>query len=120
MIEYLNVEENILLPLKYSDKNYDEEYLLKNVLKKVNLNINYRYRNINSLSGGEKIRVALARAIINNPSIIFADEPTGNLDIKNREIILNLLKKLQNDGKTILMVTHDLTTLKYSNKIIEL
>ena len=74
----------------------------------------------NELSGGEKQRVAIARALINKPEIIFADEPTGNLDSKMSIEISNILSKLNQEGQTIVMVTHNEELAKSSNKIFEL
>ena len=68
----------------------------------------YRNRRVNELSGGEKQRIAIARALVNNPDIILADEPTGALDIKNKVSIVELLFQLKSKGKTLLMVTHDM------------
>lgn len=74
----------------------------------------------NQLSGGEKQRVAIARALINNPEIIFADEPTGNLDSKSGAQIMEILEKLNNEGKTIILVTHEADTARHAKRIIHL
>ena len=72
------------------------------------------------LSGGEKQRVAIARALVNDPTIIFADEPTGNLDSKSGQQILEILEKLNNEGRTIILVTHEEDTAKHAKRIIKL
>ena len=73
-----------------------------------------------NLSGGEQQRVAIARALVNDPQVIFADEPTGNLDSYNHNIIMSLLKKLHENGKTIILVTHDESNIKYATKVIRI
>ena len=72
------------------------------------------------LSGGQQQRVAIARSLVNNPKLIFADEPTGALDSETSTDIMNLLKDLNNQGKTIIMVTHDADLIKYATKVIRL
>jgi putative ABC transport system ATP-binding protein len=74
----------------------------------------------NQLSGGEKQRVAIARALINNPSILLADEPTGNLDSKTSKEILSLFKKLHDEGQTIIMVTHESDVACHANRVIRM
>ena len=89
------------------------------MLKKVGLE--HRLNHLPSqLSGGEQQRVCIARALINEPDIIIADEPTGNLDEANEKIVLNLFQELQNEGKTLLLVTHNPELAKYANKIVYL
>ena len=72
------------------------------------------------LSGGEKQRVAIARAIVNSPLIIFADEPTGNLDSKSGEVVMNIFRELNDKGHTIVLVTHETYTAQYAQRIIKL
>ena len=74
----------------------------------------------NELSGGQRQRVAIARALVNNPSIILADEPTGNLDSKTSYSIMDLFQKLHNDGNTIIMVTHEDDIAHYAHRIVKL
>lgn len=69
---------------------------------------NYIHRNVNELSGGEKQRISIARAMVNDPDIILADEPTGSLDVDNKEMIVENLFNLRKNGKTVIIVTHDL------------
>jgi putative ABC transport system ATP-binding protein len=99
--------DNVTLPLKYSltPKSQWNDKAVK-MLQQVGLGDRI-YNKSNELSGGQKQRVAIARALVNDPAIIFADEPTGNLDSKTGEEITNLFKELNNQGKTIILVTHD-------------
>ncbi len=99
--------DNVALPLVYARKNHTTQaQLAKEMLEKVGLGD--RLGNAPSqLSGGQQQRVAIARALVNNPSIIFADEPTGNLDSKSGQEIQKLLVKLHQEGKTIIVVTHE-------------
>lgn len=99
--------DNVILPLKYSDVPRSEWAIrAKNMLKLVDLESRILNKS-NELSGGQKQRVAIARALINDPSIILADEPTGNLDSKTGDEIVKLFHKLNDQGKTIIIVTHD-------------
>ncbi len=99
--------ENVILPLKYSEVPGSEwESKATEMLKKVGLGDRMQNKS-NELSGGQKQRVAIARALVNNPSIVFADEPTGNLDSKTGKAIEDLLTELNEEGKTIIIVTHD-------------
>ena len=96
-----------------------DETQAKKTLKKVGLA--HRINHLPSeLSGGEQQRVCIARALINEPDIIIADEPTGNLDETNEKIVLELFQTLQNEGKTLLLVTHNPELGKYANKIVYL
>lgn len=97
--------QNVSLPLLYSEKRFDKEKALA-VLEKVDL-INRADHKPNELSGGQQQRVAIARALINNPKIIFADEPTGNLDSKSEKEIMDILKTLNAQGITLVIVTHE-------------
>jgi putative ABC transport system ATP-binding protein len=114
------VFENVELPLLY---NQNSKNSLKNkekvtkALKAVGLENRMNYYS-NQISGGQKQRVAIARALINNPEVIFADEPTGNLDSKSGEKVMNTLKKLNQEGKTIILVTHEEELLHYAKRII--
>ncbi len=74
----------------------------------------------NQISGGEKQRVAIARALINNPSVIFADEPTGNLDSKSGTQVMSILQKLNNEGHTVILVTHETYTSEHAKRIISM
>jgi putative ABC transport system ATP-binding protein len=111
-----SVVENVRLPLLYSETPHDKNKVRK-AIEAVGLEHRANFLS-NQLSGGEKQRVAIARAIVNNPSIIFADEPTGNLDSKSGNQILHILQDLNNQGKTIIMVTHERDTAEHAKRII--
>ncbi len=120
LLPRFNSLENTMLPLHYSDlprKKWKEK--ATEVLNLVELG-DRLYNKSNELSGGQLQRVAIARALVNDPSIIFADEPTGNLDTKTGQEIENLLKKLHKQGKTIVVVTHDEDISKIADKKINL
>ena len=112
------VLENILLPTSYTDLPKKER--LKHAMDAIEaVAMTHRINHYSSqLSGGEKQRVAIARALVNNPSIVFADEPTGNLDTKTGEKVLELLAELNEQGHTIVMVTHEEEAAEYSRRII--
>ncbi|MBU4210751.1 ABC transporter ATP-binding protein [Patescibacteria group bacterium] len=110
--------DNTILPLLYSDIPQKEHKKLGiKMLDKVKIK-NKASNTPAQLSGGEQQRVAIARALINNPKIILADEPTGNLDSKSGKNIIKLLKRLNKEGKTIILVTHDLSLAKLANRMI--
>lgn len=120
LIPYLTVFENVMLMLdmvKLKEKGKIKK--TKEALRKVGL-IKHSHKKPNELSGGMKQRVALARAIINEPDIILADEPTGALDKKNANKVLNILKNLSLEGKLVIVVTHSNNVKKFANKIITL
>ena len=120
LLEDFTVIENIMLPARLT--KIDEMALMEKALGLINkfeLDLT-KNQYPNELSGGEKQRVAIARALINKPEIIFADEPTGNLDSKMSIEISNILSKLNQEGQTIVMVTHNEELAKSSNKIFEL
>jgi putative ABC transport system ATP-binding protein len=116
------VFENIELPLIYDERKESQSLIKKKVeeaLKAVNLE--ERINNFsNQLSGGEQQRVAIARALVNDPALILADEPTGNLDSKNGLQIMRILQKLNDDGHTIVMVTHETYTSEHAKRIISM
>lgn len=111
-----NALENVELPLIYSDKP-DISRLAREALETVGLKDRI-YHNPSELSGGEQQRVAIARALVNDPEIIFADEPTGNLDSKSSYEIMALFKKLNQLGRTIVLVTHEPDIAEYAERII--
>lgn len=112
------VLDNVKLPLTYSkDKNNMEERA-KKVLESVGLGHRLNYFT-NQISGGEKQRVAIARALVNDPSVIFADEPTGNLDSKSGNQVMQILQKLNEEGNTIILVTHETFTAEHAKRIIK-
>jgi putative ABC transport system ATP-binding protein len=112
--------ENVALPLVYAGygKSRREEKA-RQVLESVGLGDRARHRP-NELSGGQRQRVAIARALVNNPSIILADEPTGNLDSKTSHEIMDLFENLHAQGNTIIMVTHEEDIAKYAHRIVRL
>ncbi|GKZ04440.1 ABC transporter ATP-binding protein [Paraclostridium bifermentans] len=118
LIPVLTVEENIKLPT-INTSNQDDGYV--NELMEL-LNIKERKNHLpNQLSGGQQQRVAIGRALVNKPAIIFADEPTGNLDTKTESEVLNLLKESQKKyNQTIIMITHNMDIAKYADKIIKI
>ena len=112
--------ENVMLPLVYSgyDKKERNQKAI-NALDKVNLSDRIKHRP-NELSGGQRQRVAVARALVNNPSIILADEPTGNLDSTTSEEIMALFQNIHKNGNTIIIVTHEEDIAQYAHRIIRL
>jgi len=110
--------DNVMLPLQYSSTpKKDWKNMAMKAIELVGLKDRV-YNKSNELSGGQKQRVAIARALVNNPSLVFADEPTGNLDSKTGDEIENLLRKLHETGKTIIIVTHDEDLAKVAEKTI--
>lgn len=121
LISDLTVFENVMLPLTYqSNKTKKQiESKVNEVLSKVEMS--HRKNHFPSqLSGGQQQRVAVARALVNDPSIILADEPTGNLDSKNAEAVLQLFDQLHQEGATICMVTHDPESAKRASRCLEM
>jgi putative ABC transport system ATP-binding protein len=115
------VLENVKLPLAYS--GVKEEYwedMARKAVESVGLSHRLEFEP-SQLSGGEKQRVAIARALVNGPQVIFADEPTGNLDSKSGELIMEIIQKLNADkGHTIILITHETYTAEYAERIIRL
>lgn len=119
LIPTLNVEENITLPLLLDNREVDEK-ALNDLLKELGLN-DRRKHLPNELSGGQQQRTSIGRALITNPSIVLADEPTGNLDSKNSDEIVKLLKKSNKDLKqTIIMITHNMEIAKECDRVIKI
>lgn len=112
------VFQNVELPLIINGA-YRNRQKVETVLKSLDLEEKIDAK-AKLLSGGEQQRVAIARAIINNPDIILADEPCGNLDTENGNIVMSLLEKLHNEGKTVVLVTHDETDAKRAKRIVTL
>jgi putative ABC transport system ATP-binding protein len=113
------VLENTILPLTYSNKKIDHRKRAREVLESVGLGHRLNYYS-NQISGGEKQRVAIARSLVNDPEIIFADEPTGNLDSKSGKQVMEILQDLNDKGKTVILVTHESSTAKHADRIIQL
>jgi ABC-type lipoprotein export system ATPase subunit len=112
------VLDNVKLPLIYSNKK-DHDNLAKKALADVGLSHRLDFFT-NQISGGEKQRVAIARALVCDPAIIFADEPTGNLDSKSGNAILEILQKLNDKGHTIILVTHEMDTANHAKRVIHI
>ena len=109
-----------MLPLKYAGVREDSAITMaKNVLDKVGLT-NRINHSPSELSGGQQQRVAIARALVNKPSIIFADEPTGNLDSQTGDDVMNLFKELNEQGQTIILITHEEDIARQSKRIINI
>ncbi|MGI6341339.1 MAG: ABC transporter ATP-binding protein [Minisyncoccales bacterium] len=120
LLTNLTVLENVTLPLIYSNVSSEERNKRgKQLLEQVGLSHRLNY-NPNKLSGGEKQRVAIARAFVNNPDVIFADEPTGNLDSKSGFQVMKILQDLNEEGNTIILVTHEKITAEYAKRIIDI
>lgn len=120
LLRRATVMENVRLPLMYSNRKESEwNKIAMEAIKKVGLE--HRTEHLSSqLSGGEQQRVAIARAISNNPSIIFADEPTGNLDSKSGGKIMECIDNLHEAGNTVILITHETYTAEYAERIIRL
>jgi len=120
LIPTLTALENVMLPMIFQDVRVEERKERATQLL-TDLGLERRLSHLPSeLSGGERQRVALARALANDPEVILADEPTGNLDSKRSKEIAEMFVKLSKQGKTIILVTHDLDIAKYANKIYKL
>lgn len=118
LIPELNAIENIVVPLGYAGiSRREREKRGKELLSEFQMEeLEKKY--ISQMSGGEQQRISILRAIANRPSILLADEPTGNLDRENSELVMEQLKKLNEEGMTIVMVTHDLSLAEYGTRII--
>src|SRR5690242_21353307 len=117
LISYLTALENVMLA-QYFHSMTDEQEALE-ALERVGLKDRAHHLPAH-LSGGEQQRVCIARALINDPKIVLADEPTGNLDAQNEEIVLRLLRELHQQGRTIIMVTHDALVARLADRRVEL
>lgn len=113
-----SVLDNVKLPLIYSNKK-NHDYLAKQALEAVGLSHRLDFYT-NQISGGEKQRVAIARALVCDPAVIFADEPTGNLDSKSGNVVMEILQRLNNQGRTIILVTHEMDTANHAKRIIRI
>lgn len=112
--------DNVLLPMKYAGTDINEATeRAKYILEQVGLSDRINH-GPSELSGGQQQRVAIARALVNKPSILFADEPTGNLDSKTGDDVMNLFKELNEEGQTIILITHEEDIAKQSRRIINI
>ena len=118
LIDEMNVSENIELPLIYMGvKPAERKERVKKMLERMDMT--HRAKHFpQQLSGGQQQRVAIARALVSNPTLILADEPTGNLDSKNGQEVMNLLRELNSEGTTVIMVTHSQHDASYAQRIL--
>ncbi|CCQ98313.1 Uncharacterized ABC transporter ATP-binding protein YknY [[Clostridium] ultunense Esp] len=122
LMEKDHVLSNVMIPLLYAYpriKKGDRKQMVEEALEKVGLSHKLKEK-VKYLSGGERQRVAIARAIVNNPFIILADEPTGSLDVKNRDIVMDLFDTLVEQGKTLLIVTHNEEIAKRCDRVVQI
>lgn len=125
LVEDYTALENVMIPLYFGKGKKDEEEKLskkekaKKALEKMGIG-ELASKKVNKLSGGQKQRVAIARAIINNPSVLLADEPTGALDVKTSKEILEVFKELNQQGMTVIIITHDMEVADQCDRIIEI
>jgi putative ABC transport system ATP-binding protein len=120
LLPKLSALENVMLPMLYAGKNKTErEETAKKVMKHVGLENRMNHKP-SELSGGQRQRVAVARSMVNNPSIILADEPTGNLDSKTSIEIMALFKEIHQQGNTIILVTHEEDIANYAQRIVRM
>lgn len=118
LLKRTTVLENVMLPLYYSQVP-KKEYERKAKIALEQVELSHRLNHLPSqLSGGERQRVAIARALVNDPKVIFADEPTGNLDSKTGATVMNTIENLHQQGKTIIVITHETAAADYANRII--
>lgn len=120
LLPRISVLENVILPLNYVGLSQaKEKELALRVIEAVGME--HRINNLpNQLSGGEQQRVAIARAFVNNPTIIFADEPTGNLDSKSGQQVMRILQELNRQGHTVVLVTHEKATAEHGTRMIRI
>lgn len=120
LVEDFTAIENVMLPLDFAKrKKPNRKQLAMDALKSVGME-SMAKKPVNKLSGGQKQRVAIARAIVNQPSVILADEPTGALDSKTAQEIMEVFKELHQQGKTVIIVTHDMGVAEQCDRIIEI
>ncbi len=120
LLSHLTALENVILPTIFRGTGASErEERAFELLKSVGLEERVKHRPA-ELSGGERQRVAIARSLVNNPDIIVADEPTGNVDSKTGDVIMNIIQDLNKKGKTIIVVTHDTELQRFANKVIRI
>lgn len=118
LIPLLTAFENVEYPLVLKDRTYDTTGRVQALLDSVGINAALAAHRPAELSGGQQQRVAVARALVNEPSILLCDEPTGNLDSKTSIQIMEMLARLNREGRTVIMVTHDASTAEYADRTI--
>ena len=119
LVERYSVYKNVMIPLSYSKKKFKPKDKIRKVLSQLGISEKEKTMALN-LSIGQRQRVAIARAIVNEPDIILADEPTGSLDSQTGKEVMDIFKKLNSDGKTILIVTHDKDIASYCHRIVQI
>ena len=120
LIENYSVFENVMVPTHFcKGKKSDKKLKAMSVLQQVGM-ADLANKSVNKLSGGQKQRVAIARAMINNPGILLADEPTGALDVNTGNEIMDLFTKLNENGTTVIIITHDMDVANMCDRIIEI
>ena len=118
LVSSINVWENIVLPLGLDGKKVDKAYVNDII---TTLGLEHRIHNLpNTLSGGQQQRVAIARALANNPTILLADEPTGALDRATGRQVMSLFHDLNDEGRTIIMITHDIEIARHARRIVRI
>jgi putative ABC transport system ATP-binding protein len=120
LLTHLSALENVIIPTIFQGvPRKESEERAKELLSSVGLKERINHKPA-ELSGGERQRVAIARSLVNNPEIIVADEPTGNVDSKTGDVIMNILKELNKKGRTVIVVTHDVELKRFANKVIKI
>lgn len=120
LIEEFNVIDNVSHPLGYAGVKKSERYRIAREKLDLLGMADRATEKVTRLSGGEQQRVAIARALVNDPKVILADEPTGNLDTQNRDMVMDILQRLHKMGHTIIMVTHDMDLLPYASSVVRI
>lgn len=120
LIEEFNVIDNVSHPLGYAGVKKSERYRIAREKLDLLGMADRATEKVTRLSGGEQQRVAIARALVNDPKVILADEPTGNLDTQNRDMVMDILQRLHKMGHTIIMVTHDMDLLPYASRVVRI
>ena len=118
--EEFNVIDNVSHPLGYAGVKKSERYRIAREKLDLLDMADRATEKVTRLSGGEQQRVAIARALVNDPKVILADEPTGNLDTQNRDMVMDILQRLHKMGHTIIMVTHDMDLLPYASRVVRI
>ena len=119
LIEEYSAIENVMIPLYFSKNKSKKKERAKEALRKMGIE-ELADKRVNKLSGGQKQRVAIARAIVNNPKLLLADEPTGALDVNTSAEIMKEFKRLNEEGMTIVIITHDMDVAKGCQRVIEI